>query len=178
MASLLSNRSTCLTPWLAQLAHRRGETLTNRMNRQQGAGEHPQRRIGQRQHPLRVQVALIQLRDKFADVVASQHRHVGHRPSPNWFEGGIVIPILRIDNFNRLRPRSIGPDCLQPGAGRHCPNRSKHSAVSKQIIYSIDYTSFIKLNMKGSLSPFGIRRSRRLRRLTRPRHAPRSIAQS
>ena len=107
---------------LAQLAHRLGETLTNRMDRQRGAGEHPQRRIGQRQHPLRVQVALIQLRDEFADVVSSQHGLVRHRPSPNWFEGGIVIPILRIDNFSRLRPRHIDPDCLQPRVGRHSSN--------------------------------------------------------
>ena len=65
---------------LAQLAHRLGETLTNRMNRQRGAGEHPQRRIGQRQHPLRVQVALIQLRDEFADVVSSAARPRGSSP--------------------------------------------------------------------------------------------------
>ena len=138
---LIAKRSVeLLDSVLGQPANRMGETLTNRMSHQRNAGEHPQRRIGQRQHPLRVQVTLLQVGDEFADVVPSQYRLVSHRLPPRWIEGCIVIPMRRIDNLIRLRPRNNGSDRLQPRARRRSSNRSRHSAVN--------YTNFLEHNMR------------------------------
>ncbi len=91
-----------LHPVLAERAHRLRQSLADGMHRQRGAGQHPQRRIGQRQDPLRVQVAFVHCGDEFADVVSSQHDGSGHRMAPRWLAGASVTPELRVGNTSRV----------------------------------------------------------------------------
>ena len=56
----------------------RNRHLPDRMDRQRGAAQHSQCPVGQRQHPLRVQVPVVQSGDEFIDLVPPQSAFQSH----------------------------------------------------------------------------------------------------
>ena len=136
---------------LAELAHRLGQTLAYRMHDgQRRAGEHAKRCFRKGQDSLRMKVAVVQRGDEFADVVAPQHALLGCRLPPCLLEGAIVIPILRVGNARRLRPRNNREINLRH---RQTPTSTGGEIVEnlEQHICSINCVSILKANMRGFL---------------------------
>ena len=121
---------------LAHPAHRLGQTLANCMDGQRGAGEHAQGCIGKRQDSFRMQVAVIQVRDEFSDVVSSQHGLLSHRLPPNRLEGAMVIPIFRIGNVRRLRPRNNGQNDVSSPTNSYIDERQISCAFHTTYIFN------------------------------------------
>ena len=140
---------------LAEPAHRLGQTLTDCMDGQRGAGEHAKRCVRKRQDSFRMKVAFVHLRDEFADVVSSQHGLLGHHLAPEWLAGAMVIPILPIGNAGRLRLRD------RPEIGlrhREMPTSTGCGIVEKlnRQSYSENCVRILKQIMRGSLRAPGV----------------------
>ena len=136
---------------LAEPAHRLGQTLTDCMDGQRGAGEHAKCCVRKRQDSLRMKVAFVHLRDEFADVITSQYGLLGHRLPPSSLEGAMVIPMIRIGNAARLRPRS---NCEMSLHHSQTPTSTGGNIVKnfERYVCSINCASILKQNMRGSLS--------------------------
>ena len=136
---------------LAEPAGGLGQALTDGVHGQRGAGEYAKRCIRKRQHSLRIQVAIVQIGDEFAETVSSQHSLLGHHLAPDWHADTMVIPKLRIGNANRW----------PPGNGREIslPHRQIPALPAREIAQelirrkrSIGWVDKLKRKMRESLS--------------------------